>query len=156
MLVLLEDDLCKVKQHLATFPYYIEFVSWTYLTVLICKCNYVKFRKFLWINIDWLILIDWSMFTCLKLWVKCVLHMKLIFTVVWLKFNVSFSHFYGNIWDRQKRADGRQSQSLFNFKMYCRWIYTPIDSFAYDKPFDNPVRHHWYRSTPKQPAHALL
>ena len=56
--VLLEDDLFKVKQHLATFPYYIEFVSWIYLTVLICKCNYVKFRKLLWINIDWLI--DWS------------------------------------------------------------------------------------------------
>ena len=28
-------------------PYNIEFVSWTYLTVLICKCNYVKFRKLL-------------------------------------------------------------------------------------------------------------
>ena len=54
--MLLEDDLFKVKQHLATLPYiYIEFVPCTYLTMLIW--NYVKLRKLLWNKLIWFDLI---------------------------------------------------------------------------------------------------
>ena len=67
--------------------------------------------------------------------------------------NVSFRHCYEHIGDRQKPGGGRETPGFFRQTPMTSLYSRNHKCFAHHQAFDKPVMHHWYMSTPQQPAH---